>query len=325
MKVRPNSVLGSIASSSRKRVKEIERYVYEEDVISYPNARRQQGYRGRGGDARQGYSEDDVRMPRPREMLPPSDQYQYTESRNSGYDDDSYLSDDQGRYNDDDNSRSRPPPPTASARDPQRRTDYEEYNNRDDRYAAARGRQNRFSDEDYPPHRRPRVDYHDDDDSRAPYPPQRRPRADYYDDDDSRSPYPPQRRPRLDLYDDYVIPGWGGGRSFGSRNVDYLSMNRPFDRRRGSGDREYTGYNTQQIRPPRLNGEFTGENQSRRRRGYVGQSLIDYQVKPPSRRGRREPDDIEVIDVRSSPPPPFDFERPPHRYDNNNRRYFEPY
>ena len=147
-------------------MKEIERYVYEEDGMSYPNpnARRQQGYREGGGDAQQRYSEDDVRMPRPRERLPPSDQYQYTESMNRGYDDDSYQRDDQGRYNDDD-ERSRPPPPRASARDPQRRTDqfggsdYEEYNNRDDRYAAARGRQKRDYDDDYPPQRRPRVDY----------------------------------------------------------------------------------------------------------------------------------------------------------------------
>ena len=100
-------------------------------------------------------------------------------------------------------------------------------------------------------------------------------------------------------------------------------MNRPFDRRRDGGDREDAGYNTHQIRPPRLNGEFSGLNQSRRR-GYVGQSLIDYQVKPPSHRGRRQPDDIEVIDVRSSPPPPYDFGHPPPRSDNN-RRYFEPY
>jgi hypothetical protein len=48
VKVQPSSVLGSIAiTASRRRMEEIERYVYQEDNAGFPNANNfagQQGY-----------------------------------------------------------------------------------------------------------------------------------------------------------------------------------------------------------------------------------------------------------------------------------------
>ena len=79
------------------------------------------------------------------------------------------------------------------------------------------------------------------------------------------------------------------GRRVGAnaRNIDYQSMNSPYDRR----GKENPRYSTQN-RLPKLMGDFGGPVQSRR--GHVGQSLIDYQVKPRIR-GRRP--DNEIMDV----------------------------
>ena len=110
---------------------------------------------------------------------------------------------------------------------------------------------------------------------------------------------------------DGVRGGQGGYRdenlSFGaeSRNIDYQ---RPFDRR----GEETSGYSTR-TRPPRTMGEFGGPALSRW--GHVGQSINDYQGKPPPRRGRR-PDNAS--------PYPGDYDQD---FDPNysNRPYFEPY
>ena len=108
--------------------------------------------------------------------------------------------------------------------------------------------------------------------------------------------------------------GQGGyrdeNRSFGAnpRIIDYQSMNRPSDRR----GEENSGYSTR-TRPTRTMGDFGGPAQSRW--GHVGQSINDYQGKPPPRRGRR-PDNAS--------PYPGDYDQD---FDPiyNNRPYFDPF
>ena len=135
-----------------------------------------------------------------------------------------------------------------------------------------------------------------------------------------RPPPPPYTQPngRRDYYND-APPGWGN-QPFGvnRRDVDYQSMNGPYDRR----GKENYGYNTQnrdgynmQKRDSRVIGDFGGPVQSKW--GHVGQSLIDYQVKPP-RRGR-QPED-RIIDVT---PSAGDF-RPEFDPMYGDQPYFEP-
>ena len=100
-------MLGSIASASRKRMKEIDRYVYEEDGLTYSNPSRimmRQGSTERDyvGYDRRNYG-DDSRSPR--ERSPRADGA--TEPRNIerlDRDYDSYRSSDQKVYGDDDSS-----------------------------------------------------------------------------------------------------------------------------------------------------------------------------------------------------------------------------
>jgi len=133
--------------------------------------------------------------------------------------------------------------------------------------------------------------------------------------DKARRTRPPRRMGQLDRdYDAYdrdeirapPRPHRGrimGKRPFGvnRRNIDYQSMNRPMD----GSDKE--NFNTQNRLPTSI-GEFDRPRQSKWE-GHVGQSLIDYQVKPP-RRGRPR-------DVGRQTRPDFDpiFDDP----------YFEPY
>ena len=95
-------MLGSIASASRKRMKEIDRYVYEEDGLTYSNPSRimmRQGSTERDyvGYDRRNYG-DDSRSPRERSP-------RATEPRNVerlDHDYDSYRSSDQKEYGGDD-------------------------------------------------------------------------------------------------------------------------------------------------------------------------------------------------------------------------------
>ena len=78
VKDRPSSVLGSIASASRRRMKEIERYVHEQEGMSFPNPKRfvpRQGSAegGDGGFDRRNYPDSYSRYPS--ERLPLVDQY----------------------------------------------------------------------------------------------------------------------------------------------------------------------------------------------------------------------------------------------------------
>lgn len=297
VKDRPSSVLGSIASLSQKRMKEIERYVYEEDGLSRPNPNtflKQNGYRGVDyeGYSRQNYAEDD--------------QYSYNaESENIDQYDldyDSYQSGVQRRYGNDDSSylpqRVNAANPYSSVLYQPRRmdqfgSDYDNYES-DDQYAPRGRGWNAFDKSTRNTFGRVRKRFSDDEDD------------EYFDSVNGRRrpPYS-QRRPRVDYYND---SGWGS-RQFGadSRNIDYQSMNRPFDRQ----SRENSGYNTQ-IRLPRTMGEFDGHVQSKW--GHIGQSLIDYQVKPP-RRGRRPVNGIiDSADYDQNFGPIYD-----------DHPYFEPY
>jgi len=120
--------------------------------------------------------------------------------------------------------------------------------------------------------------------------------SDPYESDGIRSPSSSQRGRRS-----------GGLRPFGvnSRNIDYQSMNRPFD---GRGKENFNTRN----RRPRSIGEFDRPKKTKWG-GYAGQSLVDYQVKP-SRRGRQR--DKDFIDDGRRPSPGFDPE-----FDDP---YFEP-
>ena len=134
-------------------------------------------------------------------------------------------------------------------------------------------------------------------------------------------PPPPHIQPvgRRDYYDDSP-PGWGN-RSFGenSRDVDYQSMNRPYN------EKENYNYNNimenrdsykMQRKDSRIVGDFGGPP-AQSKWGHVGQSLIDYQVKPP-RRGRQSD---RIIDVT---PPAGDY-GPEFEPMYDGRPYFEPY
>ena len=287
VKDEPSSALGSIASNAQKRVKEIDRYV-NDDIDDRPRAPR--GRRARkyklpepgsnigeyGGDGRR-RNNDNSRYPpgRPRRSRRMDD--------SSGYDE--YDSYDEYGTNGMSTSRGRRGPEYQESRDDSysynngyesKRTDgyNNDYEDADDRrYDAPRGR----SGDSRPPPRRRNdryndyEDYDDRDDRRYDDAPRgrsgsmRRGRGDdFYDDRDDRRYNAPRGRRSPRRGDD---GGWGmESRSFGSRSVDYRSFNDGYD----------YGYD---------------DRSGPRRRDYErGQSLVDYQLRPPRRRGPPPPD-----------------------------------
>lgn len=280
LKDRPASVLGSIASSSKRPIKEIERYVYEEEDTRGPSVGRSMRRRGSpigefGGYERRSYDYDSPRSP----------------SRRS-YDEDNFLDDEY--YESDDRYSPRDRRPRRRSMD----------RGIDDRFVG----EGEFDDPMYdarervPNDRRWREEQYDDeyeyyDEPRSRRPRKRRRREEYFEDAPrerySRGEYyddSPRRRPMRDMRDDYDDgprnPSWGD-RPFGvnRRNIGYQDMN-------GS-------YYTRNRRP--TIGDFDRPAPSRR--GHVGQSLIDYQVRPPRRERRRGND---IIDVDSRTVDPYD-------------------
>jgi hypothetical protein len=138
---------------------------------------------------------------------------------------------------------------------------------------------------------------------------------------DPMSNYPPPPPPppgRRDYYND-APSGWGK-RPFGvdRRDVDYRSMNGPYDSKENYGYnmQNRDGYNMQ-SRDSRVVGDFGGPP-AQSKWGHVGQSLIDYQVKPP-RRGRQPDRIIDVTPSAGDYGPDFD-----PRF-GDQQPYFEPY
>jgi len=239
----PGSKLGFLASSTSRRVKEIDRCVYDDECRpaggqSMPQIGSTVGEFGDfGGYDKNSYYEDNSGYPLQQSNV--ADPYQsdvYEPSRTGQYD-----------------------------------SDYDTYgrdDSYDDRYdSRGIGRRNTFDKSTKNTFGRVRDRFADDDEYFDPM----------YDS--------PRQGPREDYYDDTPRRPNGGTRPFGvdRRNIDYQSMNRPLD---GSNKENY-GYNTRN-RQPRGIGEFDRPVQSKW--GHVGQSLIDYQVKPPRRRGPQDTD-----------------------------------